>query len=103
MFKTAPVERRAGGSTGSSKSNSGSTSIQEMVGQAGNRVLGGLSIQEMLKGSGISLSPSGGFVLGGQGQDDDDEDEEEEEEEDEKVSLLFFPSFFLPFFLPFSV
>ncbi|CED82468.1 pp2c-domain-containing protein [Phaffia rhodozyma] len=86
VFNTAPVDRHPGASTPSSGTNpnAASASLQQMVGQAGNRVLGGMSLQEVLKGSGISFSPSGGLVLGGRAADEEDDEEEEEEEEEEE-------------------
>ena len=87
VFKTPPqYNRPAGGLTQAATHSATAVAggLQGIVDAAGGRMMaGGMSLQEMLRGSGISLVPGGGL-----GDDESEEDTEEDEEEtDGKVRL----------------
>lgn len=92
VFKTPPVYDRsvavangqpasASGSTVGARTQGGGTTLQELL--QGGKMMGGISLQDMLMGTGITLSPSG--VLSGAGESDEEEDDDDEEE---GVSIL---------------
>lgn len=88
VFKTAPqYNRPAGGLTSAAASSATSVAggIQGIVESASGRMMAsGMSLQEMLRGSGISLVPGGGGM-----EDESEEDTEEDTDiEGDKVRSL---------------
>lgn len=110
VFKTPPVYDRsvavangqpasASGSTVGARTQGGGTTLQELL--QGGKMMGGISLQDMLMGTGITLSPSG--VLSGAGESDEEEDDDDEEEGVSiftkaslrpRLALLTFPALF---------
>lgn len=93
VFKTPPVYDRsvavangqpasASGSTVGARAQGGGTTLQELL--QGGKMMGGISLQDMLMGTGITLSPSG--VLSGAGESDEEDDDDDDEEEGVSIS-----------------
>lgn len=71
--KANGVAASGSGSTAGARVQGGGNSLAELL--QGGKMLGGISIQDMLAGTGINLSSAG--LLAGEGEDSEEEDDDE--------------------------